>query len=233
MKRGIGALGLAAALIMVALGACTDGAGKPHTGSAEQYYEIAPPIGTLAVEARAAKVNLSTGDGPVAVKEILRYSRGKPATDHVVDEGTLRLTETGCGGGGNLRCEVEYQIRVPAQTATRIITHAGDVSVRGVGGAVVITTDAGRVHGDALTSDDVNVATRAGQVRLGFTEAPALVQTQTDIGAIDVRVPGGQPYAVDVSADAGTSAVSVDREAGAAHRITARTRAGAVTIAKS
>jgi hypothetical protein len=33
--------GLAGALITVALGACNDGAGKPHTGSAEQYYEIA------------------------------------------------------------------------------------------------------------------------------------------------------------------------------------------------
>jgi len=238
MRRRIGALALAGASAVTVLssGACErvpDPPPKPVNETTEESYEIPVPIGTVVLDARTAKVTVTAGDGPIAITETRRFSGPEPETDRVVDEQTLRLTETGCGEGVHGQCDVEYRIRLPKQTATQLITRAGDVSVSGVDGPLTVTTDAGRVRADGLTSDTVDVATKAGLVSLAFGEAPSLVQTQTDVGAIDVRVPGGQPYAVDISADLGASSVTVDRDAGAAHRISARTRAGAVKVANA
>ncbi len=230
MKRGIGAFGVLGAFAAASLAACDRG--ERVTNSAEQY-EITNPIKTLTVQAQIASVAVTTGEGPVTVTEVLRYAGTKPVITHAVDEQTLRLTETGCGDGAPPRCHVEYRIRIPEQTAAQITTRAGDVSIRGVAGPVTVTTDGGRVQGDALASDDVNVATRAGQIALTFADAPNLVQAETGVGAIDVRVPGGQPYAVDVSASADASHITVDQDAGAPRRIAARTKAGVVQISPS
>jgi hypothetical protein len=235
MGRRIGALAWAgaSAVTVLSLGACerVPDVPNPVDDSTEESYEVAVPISTVVVDARTAKVTITAGDGPIAVTETRRFSGPEPQTDRIVDGQTLRLTETGCGEGVQVRCDVEYQIRLPGQTGTQVLTRAGDVSVSGVGGPLTVTTDAGLVRADGLTSDTVDVATKAGLVSLTFAEAPALVQTQTDVGAIEVRVPGDQRYAVDVSADLGASSVTVERDAGAAHRISARTRAGAVKVA--
>ena len=212
---------------ILAVAGCSD----PVSDSSEQSYEISQPVGTLAVDARAAKVTLETGDGPVTVTEILRYSNDKPATSHTVDGDTLKLSETGCGSGVNVRCDVEYQIRVPRQTAASITTQAGPVTVRGLDGRLTVATDAGTVNGDGLTSASTVVTTKAGLVKLVYAAAPDQVTAETDVGGVEVRVPGGQSYAVDISTTVGASDVSVDRDAGSAHRISVRSKVGAVRIA--
>ncbi len=218
----------AAALMLVPLAACSTTA---RADSATQSYEVRQPISTLVVEARNAMVRIETGEGAVAVEETLRFSDRQPATSHRVDAGRLLLTDHGCGAGTDLRCAVEYRIRVPQATAAQITADAGAIDVRGLGGRLSVSTRAGAVRAEQLTSDDVSVSTDAGATTLHFLEAPANVRSRSEQGAVEIRVPAEPSYAVDVSTATGRSEVSVTRNPASAHRISVQTKAGLVGVA--
>lgn len=192
-------------------------------------YQIAEPVTALAIGARAAAVRITTGDGPVTVTEEYRYSRGRPATAHQVDGTTLRLTESGCADD-DARCEVRYRIRVPASMSVEITAQAGAVDVDGLAGTMHVSTQAGAVEGRALTSDEVTVRTEAGATSLEFAEAPGLVRTTTSMGAVELRVPRAETYAVDVHTGVGGGAVRVDQDPASAHRIEVRSEVGTVSV---
>ena len=213
-------------IVLLPLGACFGG----PTTTDELSYEIDEPLTALVIGAQAASVAIVVGDGPVAVTEERRSASGKPATAHAVEGQTLRLTESGCQGDEDPRCGIRYTIRMPKAMSADITAEAGSVKVEGLAGNVRITTQAGAVEGRALTSDEVIVKTEAGATSLEFTQPPALVQTTTSLGAVDLRLPGTTSYAVDVRTEAGASTVDVDRDPASAHRITVRTEVGAVNI---
>jgi hypothetical protein len=213
------------AIALLPLAACSAGS----TTTEELSYQIDQSVTALVIAARAASVAIVVGDGPVTVTEEHRYSRSKPTTAHRVEGQTLRLTESGCGDD-ELRCDVEYRIRMPKAMSAEITAQAGAVRVDGLAGDVHVTTDAGAVEGRALTSDEVIIKTEAGAASLEFAEAPTLVQTTTSMGAVEVRVPGTTAYAVDVQTSVGGSSVGVDQDPASAHRIEVHTDLGAVKI---
>ena len=218
----------AAALTTIALlplAACSAGS----TTTEELSYQIDQSVTALVIAARAASVAIVVGDGPVTVTEEHRYSKSKPTTAHRVEGQTLRLTESGCGDD-ELRCDVEYRIRMPKAMSAEITAQAGAVRVDGLAGDVRVTTEAGAVEGRALTSDEVIIKTEAGAASLEFAEAPTLVQTTTSMGAVEVRVPGTTAYAVDVQTSVGGSSVGVEQDPASAHRIEVHTDLGAVKI---
>jgi hypothetical protein len=223
MRRGTAAALTAIALFPLA--ACSAGS----TTTEELSYQIDQPVTALVIAARAASIAIVVGDGPVTVTEEHRYSRGKPTTAHRVEGQTLRLTESGCGDD-ELRCDVEYRIRMPKAISAEITAQAGAVRVDGLAGDVHVTTEAGAVEGRALTSHEVTIKTEAGAASLEFAEAPTLVQTTTSMGAVEVRVPGTTAYAVDVKTSVGGSSVGVDQDPASAHRIEVHTDLGAVKI---
>ncbi|HEX8627341.1 MAG TPA: DUF4097 family beta strand repeat-containing protein [Catenuloplanes sp.] len=216
---------LTAIALLLPLAACTGGS----TTTDELAYRIDGPVTALVIWARAAAVDIATGDGPVTVTEEHHYSRGKPSTAHRVEADTLRLTESGCGDD-DARCDVRYRIRMPAAVSVEITAQAGAVTVDGLAGALRVTTEAGAVQGRGLTSDEVTVRTEAGATSLEFAEAPALISTTTSAGAVDLRVPRATAYAVDVRTAVGGSSVHVDSDPASAHRIQVRTDFGAVSI---
>ncbi|WP_433731534.1 hypothetical protein ACQP2Y_22975 [Actinoplanes sp. CA-051413] len=224
MPRHIAAA-LTATALLLPLAACTG----DSTTTDEMSYRIDESVTSLVIGARAASVEVMTGEGPVTVTEEHRYSRGRPTTAHEVAGTTLRLTESGCGDD-DARCEVRYRIRMPAATALDITAQAGAIKVDGVAGDIRITTEAGAVEGRALTSDAVTVKTELGATSLEFAEAPALISSTSSMGAVDLRVPGTTTYAVDVRMPAGPGSVSVDRDPASAHRIEVRTEVGTVQI---
>jgi hypothetical protein len=209
---------------LAALPACSAG-----TSTDEQSYQIDQPVDALVVDARAAAITVEAGDGPVTVTERFRYAEDRPRTAHRVEATTLTLTETGCGGG-NVRCEVEYRIRVPAATRSEVTAKAGAVTLTGLAGDVRVTTEAGAVRGSGLAGREVTVNSRAGATELEFTKAPTALAVGTEVGAVSLRLPPGVAYAVTVATEVGRSKVSVDQDPGSAHRIEVRTKAGAVTV---
>ncbi|WP_250003582.1 hypothetical protein [Actinoplanes sp. M2I2] len=213
-----------AAILLLPVAACSG-----DSTSDAIAYRIDESVTALVIGARAANVDIVTGDGPVTVTEDHHYSRGRPTTAHRVDGTTLRLTESGCGDD-DARCDVRYRIRMPAAVSVDITAQAGAVTMDGVGGKISVTTEAGAVEGRALTSDAVTVRTELGATSLEFAEAPSAVDTTTSMGAVDLRVPGTTAYAVDVRTPAGAERVRVDRDPASAHRIQVRTDVGAVQI---
>jgi len=218
------ATALAVALLL-SVAACTGGS----TTTDEVRYRIDERVTALVIDARAAGVDIVTGDGPVTVTEEHRYSAGRPATAHRVEGTTARLTESGCGDD-DARCEVRYRIRMPAALSVDVTAQAGAVKMDGVAGAVRVTTEAGSVEGRALAGDRVTVRTEAGATSLEFTEAPALISATTSMGAVELRVPATTAYAVDVRTSVGRNTVGVDEDPASAHRIEVRTDVGAVRI---
>jgi DUF4097 and DUF4098 domain-containing protein YvlB len=194
-----------------------------------QSYQITDRIDALVVDARAAAVTLEVGDGPVTVDEIYHSGSDRPTTSHRVDGSTLRLTETGCRDN-SVRCDVEFRVRLPAAATADITSQAGAVQVAGLTGNLTVTTQAGAVQGSGLGGDQVRVSTKAGATTLAFTRAPSTVSASTEVGAVEVRVPSGTSYAVDVQSTVGLSDVSVQRDPASPHKIEVRTSVGAVRV---
>jgi DUF4097 and DUF4098 domain-containing protein YvlB len=194
-----------------------------------QSYQITDRIDALVVDARAAAVTLEVGDGPVTVDEIYHSGSDRPTTSHRVDGSTLRLTETGCRDN-SVRCDVEFRVRLPAAATADITSQAGAVQVAGLTGNLTVTTQAGAVQGSGLGGDQVRVSTKAGATTLAFTRAPSTVSASTEVGAVEVRVPSGTSYAVDVQSTVGPSDVSVQRDPASPHKIEVRTSVGAVRV---
>jgi len=194
-----------------------------------QSYQITERIDALVVDARAAAVTLEAGDGPVTVDEIYHAGSDRPTTSHRVDGSTLHLTETGCRDN-SVRCDVEFRVHLPAAATADITSQAGAVQVAGLTGNLTVTTQAGAVQGSGLGGDQVRVSTKAGATTLAFTRAPSTVSASTEVGAIEVRVPSGTTYAVDVQSTVGPSDVSVQRDPASPHKIEVRTSVGAVRV---
>jgi hypothetical protein len=216
----------ATALALFSLSACGGGS---TTTTDEVAYTIDQPITALVIGARAAAIEIGTGTGPATVKETHRYAKDKPGTAHQVQDGTLRLTESGCADD-NVRCEVKYHITVPAATSAEITAQAGAVRVNGLSGDVHITTEAGAVEGTALSGGEVIVKTQAGAATLKLAKAPAMLRTETQVGAVELQVPGGNAYAIAVHTDVGKADVSVRNDPASAHRIEVSTQVGTVRI---
>ena len=194
-----------------------------------QSYQITERIDALVVDARAAAVTLEAGDGPVTVDEIYHAGSDRPTTSHRVDGSTLHLSETGCRDN-SVRCDVEFRVRLPAAATADITSQAGAVQVAGLTGNLTVTTQAGAVQGSGLGGDQVRVSTKAGATTLAFTRAPSTVSASTEVGAVEVRVPSGTSYAVDVQSTVGPSDVSVQRDPASPHKIEVRTSVGAVRV---
>jgi Putative adhesin len=214
-----------AALALIPLAACGG-----STTNDEQSYRIDQPITGLVVDARAAAVVIDAGDGPVTVTEKYRYSGTAPATAHRVDGPTLHLTESGCGSDDDARCETEFHVRMPGAASARITAQAGAVKVHGLAGDVHITTEAGAVEGTGLSAGTVEVKTKAGATSLEFAAAPSMLRATTELGAVEVKVPGDTAYAIDVDTDVGGSDVSVRKDAASPHKISVRAQVGGVSI---
>ena len=202
---------------------------QSSTAADQQSYQITDRIDALVVDARAAAVTLEVGDGPVTVDEIYHSGSERPTTSHRVDGSTLRLTETGCRDN-SVRCDVEFRVRLPAAATADITSQAGAVQVAGLTGNLTVTTQAGAVQGTGLGGDQVRVSTKAGATTLAFTRAPSTVSATTEVGAVEVRVPSGTSYAVDVQSTVGRSDVSVQRDPASPHKIEVRTSVGAVRV---
>jgi DUF4097 and DUF4098 domain-containing protein YvlB len=118
------------------------------------------------------------------VRERLTWTNGKnkPKPQHIVEDGALTLSSK-CAHAtiGFTKCGMSYRVQVPRSTPVEVDNSDGAVVARGLGGAVKLHSDNGR-----LTVTDL----RASSVKL-----------TTDDGAIDVS---GHAKTVDLHSDNGS-----------------------------
>jgi len=208
-------------------------------------YAISSAVRTLVINNRVGDVHVTAGAGPVSVTERVSYRHQLPATTHVVHAGTLTLTGT-CPV--SQACDVEYHVRVPSGATVDISdrvgnirlaalagpvtahTSAGGIALRSLSGALQVRNNAGSISGSDMSSATATLSTNVGSIDLSFSAPPTTVAAATSVGSITLRLPRGVAYAVHASVSAGSIHVTVPRAGSSAHSITARTRAGSVTI---
>ncbi|MFG2137538.1 DUF4097 family beta strand repeat-containing protein [Streptomyces sp. NPDC048650] len=194
---------------------------------------------TYAVDGKVTAVSATTHGGdidivPVAaggtakVTEKYRYNDAKPTPSHAVRNGRLTLEAEDCTGSGR-HCEVSYRVLLPRGPSVDLHTSGGDITVRGTSGAITAQTSGGDITVADSAVHRANVKTSGGNVDIGLTTAPDEVSGQTSGGDVVVRLPKGS-YAVDASTSGGTRTVSVPTDDGSAHKISARTSGGDVSV---
>ncbi|GAA5165510.1 hypothetical protein GCM10023321_55600 [Pseudonocardia eucalypti] len=212
-------------------GTSTDGTAGAHTET--NRYEITDKVAQLHLEGKAGKVSVAAGDGPISVTETLVYTDSKPTTSHNVTGDTLNLRNDGCPEQTsvvNRRCQVGWEIRVPAGTNLDLNTRAGGIDLAGMAGTVTANTHSGGVDGKDLRSKAVTAQTHSGGVDLQFREAPDQVKAVTKAGGVDIQVPAGVRYAVRTDTSAGRPEVEVQQDNASPHKIDASTGAGSIDI---
>lgn len=202
------------------------------TRTAQRTYSVAGTVGALSATTHGGDIEIVPvdGGGPVRVTEKYRYNDRKPSPAHTVNDGRLTLKAAECGMGR--RCEVDYRVLLPRAASVDLRTSGGDITLRGTRGAIAAETSGGDVEVTDCAARSVRAKTSGGNVDLALAAAPDEVSGRTSGGNITIRLPKGS-YAVDASTSGGHRRVAVPVDGRSAHKVTARTSGGDVSVVTS
>ncbi|HEX4811596.1 MAG TPA: hypothetical protein VFV66_02445 [Nonomuraea sp.] len=199
------------------------------------------PVNLVVVPGRA---------GELLITRTLRWSQDRPVATEVWDaaRSTLRL-EADCRGADQPDgpvCQADYLVSVPPEThlvaattrgkltvseafgSVRVTSVSGNVRLDDVAGPVWARSGTGSVTGGRLAGGLADVETGSGNVDLSFAGAPASVRAVVrTAGDVNVYVP---PAAYDVTVSAPNATVAVKRDKTSPRKITARVKAGWVSL---
>ncbi|MFD3414520.1 DUF4097 family beta strand repeat-containing protein [Streptomyces cyaneofuscatus] len=242
------AVGGGVALLALALSGC---GGADVEDAPVERKTFALQGKTLTIDAEDSNVTLVPSD--VDEVEVERQVDGwvvlgsgpDPVWKMENDTLTLRLK---CDAMIN-NCAARHEVKVPRGvtvkadadngeiTATgfdaplRLSADNGDILVRDSGGALDLKSDNGSVLAERIGTKSVVARADNGEIRLGFSGVPDLVDTVSDNGSIVIDLPqGGQKYAVNASADNGEVAIGVPRSDSSTHVVKARSDNGEVKV---
>jgi hypothetical protein len=195
-------------------------------------YTITEPVTSLKVDNPVGATRIEGTDATtVSVTEQLSYTGNPPQTSHSISGGQLALTYV-CSSrviNSNV-CSVDYVIKVPRRVAIQIGGNVGDTTLIGLAGQLTATSNAGDIDGTGLTGEVVSARASAGAITLRFAEPPSTVDAQARVGSVEVRLPVGTSYAVDAGSRVGDVDVTVQRDPGSDHHISAHSEVGSVTV---
>lgn len=204
---------------------CTLGEGR---NEATDAYQIDESVTALHLQARAGTISISAGEGPISVRETLRYDKAKPKSSHEVQAGTLKLVDSGCGNGHH--CSIDYDITIPAATQVMVENEAGSIHTQNLTGDVNLKSEAGNITAEDLESVTAELSTEAGDVTATFVTAPTNAQASSEAGDINLTVPAGTSYNVQAHTDIGHPKIEVPTDAASPHVIHLYTEAGSAEV---
>ncbi|MHA7135331.1 DUF4097 family beta strand repeat-containing protein [Oerskovia turbata] len=226
-----------AVVAAVALGAC----GTGPRSTATDTYTVSDEITSVRIDLAAGSVALRGADGAeTSIERTVDYAGAHPDREtHRVEDGVLVLS--GCGR----YCSASYSVDLPAglpvtgktEHGTIDLTATGAVDVRTSNGSVtldridakiVARTSNGKISGERLGGDGVDVETSNGAIDLALAR-PQDVRASTDNGAVRVAVPDGS-YQVTADTDLGGTDVSVPSDPDGEFEIEAESSFGKVTV---
>jgi len=175
---------------------------------------------------------VGAADGQIGIRATLEEHDHEAASFSVESEDGRLTIEGGCDDDAWERCMVGFEIEIPSGIAVDIETDNGPVTVERLDRAVTVETDNGPIDASRLSGDAVRARTDNGRIDLEFVAAPTSVDTDTDNGAIVVRVPDGV-YDVEAASDNGPVEVDVDTSSTAERTIRAVTDNGSVRVERT
>jgi hypothetical protein len=250
LRRALVALAALVALFMVAQGTISllDLAAR-HTSTETTSYR---DVSRLVIDDSSdVRLTSAPAGSPLEVNARVTEGLSSPTRDAEQGaDGELRLSSS-CPIFFSGSCGVDYDVRVPAGTAIRVETSAGDVTAEDLSSDQPVTlstsagdvdvlgvtapslridTSAGDIDARGIRSRDVRADTSAGDVRLSLEAPLERVETSTSAGDVNLVVPD-VAYDVHTETSAGdtdTSGLQTSRSAAAS--ISAVTSAGDIRI---
>jgi hypothetical protein len=216
-------------------------------------YDLAAGARVAIDISRAQLTVRASQDGRVHVSGHGSYVGAKPTLAADTSGGLTAITESGCATGWFERCWLDVTVALPAPLPLRVhsgigsisasglsgpldlVTTFGDIDTTGTRGRLDLRSIGGTVRAFAVTSDQVRIATRSGDVELTFLRPPNSVRATTAHGNVGVGVPvQGVSYRVDVRAAHGrTDTASVPSDPRSRRTITVQATDGNATVVPS
>ncbi|MET9494590.1 DUF4097 family beta strand repeat-containing protein [Streptomyces sp. NPDC006552] len=246
--RGLAAVAAVAALAATVTACGADASDDKHP----DHRSFALHGSTLTVDSDDSALELVPGDGDQV--KVTRWFRGSTVvgSDPRVswawqgdeDRLTLRLHCSGFVAD----CSARHRVEVPRDVAVvvrsddgsvradgfgkglDITTQDGSVRVKNVSGTLRLHSDDGSVRATGVDARQVSVRTQDGSAHIDTRTAPDRLDARTDDGSLTLTLPGTARYRVSTHTQDGGVDVSVPRDPRSAHRITASTQDGRLTL---
>lgn len=207
---------------------------RPAPGGyqASAAYTVSAPVSSLVVASELGEVTITGSQrSTVSVTEQIQYSDRPPVMTRTVTGKTLTL---GYRCPNESKCAASYDIQVPRDVAVRASSANGEIQLSALAGPVQASSNLGLITASGLTSSTASFDSNLGEIDAVFTTAPTTVHATTDMGAINIRVPGTVSYDVNVTPGGlGSANVTVPRSASSRHVIDAACGMGSVLIGPS
>jgi hypothetical protein len=207
---------------------------RPVQGGSQtsSTYAVSAPVSTLVVSSGAGAVTVTGSQrSTVAVTEQIQFSARPPAMTRTLAGKTLTL---GYQCPHESLCAASYDIQVPRGLAVRVTSGAGEIRLSSLAGAVTARSGAGLISAAGLTSRTASFTTDLGEINAVFAAAPVTVHATTNLGAINLLVPGTVSYDVNVPpGELDSAIVTIPRSSSSRHVIDATCNMGSLLIGTS
>ena len=170
-----------------------------NLSSETRDHRVTDHVERLEVTNGSGDVSITaTDDDEISVRERLRWTGDKPEPKIDVDGDTLRLSAHDCRNFGPFgRCDVDYEIALPADTEVYIESGSGHVSVSGVSAT----------HDIAISSGDIHISDPTGDLTLHASSGDMTVENMA-VGSLTAEVSSGDMTLSGAATNAELSASS-------------------------
>ncbi|MFF3671019.1 DUF4097 family beta strand repeat-containing protein [Microtetraspora malaysiensis] len=209
-------------------------------------YDVKDKVARVVLVGGSGEIEVGEADDSVVkVGETLRWSSGKPVTEHKV-EGDALVMSYECPHAMD-NCSVSYKVKVPKgmrveakvgsgdvrlnalSGPTKVETGSGDAYLTELSGPITAKVGSGDLEGTALTGKELKVEADSGNATLKYATVPDNVNVSAGSGDAEITLPDG-PYSVDTKTRSGETTISVKTDLGSPHRVVIHTGSGNVSL---
>jgi hypothetical protein len=207
---------------------------RPIQGGSQtsSTYAVSAPVSTLVVSSGVGAVTITGSQrSTVAVTEQIQFSARPPTMTRTLAGKTLTL---GYQCSDESMCSASYDIQVPRGVAVRVSSGVGEIRLATLAGTVTAKSGTGLISAAGLTSRTASFTTNLGEINAVFATAPTTVHVTTNLGAINLRVPGTVSYDVNAPAgELGSAIITIPQSSSSRHVIDVICNMGSLLIEPS
>jgi hypothetical protein len=212
----------------------TSSSPRPVQGGSQtsSTYAVSAPVSTLVVSSGVGAVTITGSQrSTVSVTEQVQFSARPPAMTRTLAGKTLTL---GYRCPDESMCSASYDIQVPRGVAVRVSSGVGEIRLSALAGTVTAKSGTGLISAADLTSRTASFTTNLGEINAVFVTAPTTVHATTNLGAINLRVPGTVSYDVNAPpGELGSAIITIPQSSSSRHVIDAVCNMGSLLIGPS
>jgi len=212
----------------------TSSSPRPVQGGSQtsSTYAVSAPVSTLVVSSGVGAVTITGSQrSTVSVTEQIQFSARPPAMTRTLAGKTLTL---GYRCPDESMCSASYDIQVPRGVAVRVSSGVGEIRLSSLAGTVTAKSGTGLISAAGLTSRTASFTTNLGEINAVFATPPTTVHVTTNLGAINLRVPGTVSYHVNAPpGELGSAIITIPQSSSSRHVIDAVCNMGSLLIGPS